>query len=77
MDNQTTENTYWQESPKLLEAKIKREDKNYPYVRKWKPYKYMSYDEKKRLADKESHRDITKYVFIFLKIRTSKITRNF
>jgi hypothetical protein len=32
------------------------------YSRKWKPYKYMSYDEKKRLMDKESYKDHLKQV---------------
>jgi hypothetical protein len=40
------------------------------YHRKWKPYKYLSYAEKKFLSDKESHMDHLKNVnFILFNFR--------
>ena len=46
---------------KLLENKSKRDKR---YKRKWKPYKNLSYAEKKYLADKESFKDNFKRVNI-------------
>jgi len=46
---------------KFLENKRKR-DIN--IGRKWKPYKYMTYEEKKRLADKEALKDHMRQVKI-------------
>jgi hypothetical protein len=48
---------------KFLENKSKR-DKSSHMGRKWKPYKYMTYEEKKRLADKESLKDHMRQVRI-------------
>lgn len=39
---------------KFLENKRKRDNN---IGRKWKPYKYMTYEEKKRLADKAALKD--------------------
>jgi hypothetical protein len=46
---------------KLLENKTKRNKYN-QMGRKWKPYKFMTYEEKKRLADKEALKDHWKQV---------------
>jgi hypothetical protein len=48
---------------KLLENKVKREGK--PTSKKWKPYKHMTYEEKKRLGDKEALKDHLKHVSLY------------
>lgn len=43
---------------------IRNKNKNYQshIERKWKPYKFMTFEEKKRLADRESFKDHMKQV---------------
>jgi hypothetical protein len=57
---------------KILENKTKRDNFN----RKWKPYKYMSQDERKRLAEREETRSYYNQVDKN-NIRSSKIIQNF
>jgi hypothetical protein len=45
-------------SDKILENKTKRDNFN----RKWKPYKYLSNEEKKRLHEKEEMRSFNHQV---------------
>lgn len=46
------------EQNKILEHKTAREKKG----RKWKPYKYMTYSERKKLCDKEGIKDMVRHV---------------
>jgi hypothetical protein len=57
---------------KILENKTKRDNFN----RKWKPYKYMSQEERKRLAEREEMRSYHNQVYCF-NIRSLKIIQNF
>jgi hypothetical protein len=65
-------------SKKILSNKTKRNNKkNYPKSgEKWKPYKYMTYEEKKRLADRESFKDHLKQVKLFVLTLFFKEIRN-
>jgi hypothetical protein len=82
MENSNVTDLMLKTSPKtsklLLENKLKREDrpdesllKNKNKNRKWKPYKYLNYDEKRRLSNKESDKDHLKHVRDYLKLGDS------
>ena len=60
-NDKLNEKNYKQEFHKLIGNKIDR-DLNSKYGRKWKPYKYMTFEEKKRMADRESIKDHRKHV---------------
>ena len=47
---------------KYLEQKIKRDEKQNFQQKKWKPYKYLTWEEKKRLSDRETIKDSIKNV---------------
>lgn len=50
---------------KFLENKSKRDAKS---KRKWKPYKELTYEERKSLSDRESIKDHFKQVRVYIKL---------
>lgn len=53
-------------SNKDARANVILNKKNSKYHRKWKPFKYLSFAEKKYLSDKEAHMDHLKNVIYIL-----------
>ncbi len=60
---------------KILEHKVRREEDR-QNIRKWIPYKYMSYEDKMKLLDKEEIKSLHNQVYFNL-IRILKTIQSY